>query len=116
MEGQAIIARAHEEAERQKLEINAKREAARQSQEETQQMNDMLQERRDRERHVLELEERKIEQYAKAKEALATERAQRADEKFREELAVRQQMIDRANEHLAALNQNEVRAPVFDPP
>jgi hypothetical protein len=106
-EGQAILANSQEELQRQKQELLDKKEAARKAQEETARMNKLLQERRERERAAIEMEERKIEEYAETKENLAVERKERAEMKFREEMAIRQKMIDRANAHLASLNTNE---------
>ena len=106
-EGVAINNRAQEELERQKQEILDRQAAARQAQEETAHMNKLLQQRRERERKAIEKEERKIEAYAKKKEELAKERKARAEQKFMEEMQRRQKMIDRANEHLAALKSNE---------
>ena len=106
-EGKAINARAQEELERQKQKIIEQKISQKKAQRETAHMNKLLQQRRERERDAIELEERKIEAYARKKEALAQERKDRAEEKFNEELAVRQKMIDAANAHLAALKNSE---------
>lgn len=106
-EGVAINNRAQEELERQKQEILDKAASTRRAQEETAHMNKLLQQRREKERMAIEKEERKIEAYARKKENLAQERKDRAEEKFMEEMAVRQKMIDRANEHLAKLKNSE---------
>jgi hypothetical protein len=106
-EGVAINNRAQEEVQRQKQQILDKQAAARKAQEETAHMNKLLQQRRERERNAIEKEERKIEAYAKKKEALAQERKDRAEEKFHEEMQIRQNMIDAANAHLAQLKSNE---------
>ncbi len=107
LEGKAINQRAQEELERQKQKIIEQKEATKKAQRETAHMNKLLQQRRERERKAIELEERKIEAYARKKEALAQERKDRAEMKFNEEMAIRQQMIDKANEHLAGLKNSE---------
>eukprot|EP01051_Picozoa_sp_SAG22_P006220 SAG22_NODE_400_length_11089_cov_6.934668_5_plen_469_part_00 len=106
-EGQAILARSQEELQRQRQELLDKKEAAQKAQEETARMNKLLQERRERERAAIEVEEKRIEDYAERKEQLALERKERAEMKFAEEMAVRQKMIDRANAHLASLQTGE---------
>lgn len=108
-EGQAILARSQEELQRQRQELIDKKLSVRKAQEETARMNKLLQERRERERQAVELEEKRIEEYAERKEQLALERKERAEMKFREEMAIRQKMIDRANEHLASLQTGENR-------
>ena len=108
-EGQAILARSQEELQRQRQELMDKKVAARKAQEETARMNKLLQERRERERVAIEVEEKRIEDYAEKKEQLALERKERAEMKFREEMAIRQKMIDRANAHLASLQTGENR-------
>jgi len=107
IEGEIVKLKAQEEIVKQREEEKLKRDKILQAQEETRVSNEVLKEIKEQERQKELEHDRKIEEFAKKKEAVTEMRRMREELKFKERQAVRQKIIDDQVERLRKIKNKE---------